>query len=143
MSMEVDFTKPLTADERKFLESRGRYSDIERADAASGVSTEYSEGDGTGPVQRALLTSEAAAERREQLLAELALLDTVEGVSDAPDGEDGEVQPYDQWELPELKAEIDRRNEGRAGDSKIAKTGNVQVLADRLYADDEASAQQA
>lgn len=138
MSQEIDFSKPLSDSDRAYLEERGRYSDIERLDEAHGVSTTYGEGDGTGTVQRALLTSEQAATRREQLLRELADLDTAEGVVEDEDDED--ILPYNEWKLEELKAEIDRRNEGREGDARLAKTGNVQVLADRLYKDDETNA---
>jgi hypothetical protein len=136
MSMGIDFTKPLTDEERDFLLVRGRYADIEKADNAHGTSTDLGEGDGTGTVQQPVLTSERAAQRREELLRELAEIDAFEASDDEDEDDEDEVPPYESWKSGDLNAEIDRRNEGRDDATKISKAGSVQDRANRLYADD-------
>jgi hypothetical protein len=139
MSKGIDFSKPLSDEDRTYLEARGRYADIERTDNTTGVQTPpYGEGDGTGLQPVSVLSSEVAANRKAALLAELAAIEAAEAGSDAPAEEEADA-PYTEWTLDELKAEIDRRNESREGDARIAKTGSVKVLADRLYGDDETS----
>lgn len=134
MSMKVDFTTPLSDEERAYLDARGRYADIERADQITGTETPESEvGDGTGLQQQPLVTSEARAAERERLLARIREIDG----APAEDESDAEVDPYEVWSMEELKAEIDRRNETRASDSKISKAGGKADLAQRLYADDD------
>lgn len=140
MSMAVDFTTPLTAEERDYLNARGRQEEIDRADAAHGAPEEMPDysGDGTGPRTRQLDSGLAAIARPEELLAQLREMGVNVQVVDEPvDGD--EVSPYDEWSLTDLKAEIDRRNEGRDDSTKLSKAGGVQALADRLYADDDAS----
>ncbi len=137
MSMQVDYTTPLTESERTYLESRGLYADIERADALNGVETPaFGEGDGTGLQQVGLMTSEQRATEKERLLARLREIDP-DGFE--PDGE--EPEPYEVWSGEDLKAEIDRRNAEAGREVKISKAGGKQDLADRLYADDEQAAQ--
>lgn len=46
---------------------------------------------------------------------------------------------YDALDLEALKAEIDRRNEGRGDDAKLSKRGGKETLAATLLADDEAA----
>lgn len=136
MSMKVDFGTPLTKAEREYLEARGSLGEIERADAMHGVETPvYGEGDGTGPKLVELMTSEQRASEAQRLRERLA---EIEGApsEDAPAGAD--VAPYEEWSVDDLKAEIDTRNVDR--EQKLAKTGNVKALADRLYEDDEAQA---
>jgi hypothetical protein len=135
MSMQIDYSTPLTLREREYLDSRGRYADIERADLLSGTETpESGSGDGTGLQQQPLLTSEARAAERDRLMARLAQLDSEGG---SPDEDADEVAPYEEWKLDDLKAEIDVRNEARPADAKLAKTGKAVDLAARLRKDDE------
>lgn len=141
MSMKVDFTTPLTDEERAYLDSRGSYADIQRADALNGVETPASGvGDGTGLQQVGLMTSEQRASERERLRARLA---EIEGESETAqtDDEDAEPDPYEVWTTKDLHAEIDRRNAEAGREVKISKAGGKQDLADRLYADDEQAAQ--
>lgn len=44
---------------------------------------------------------------------------------------------YESMKVSDLKAEIDRRNEGRAEEDQIPVTGNKADLVDALTADDE------
>lgn len=131
MSMEVDFTTPLTEEERKYLHMRGRLADVERADNTHGVDGPEQFGDGSGPQEMPLLTGERAAQRREELLRELALLDDAEPDED---GDEDEVPPYESWKVADLDAELRRRS--------LATDGNKEAKAQRLYADDEANQQQ-
>jgi hypothetical protein len=127
MSMEVDFSTPLTDQERAFLLERGRYADIERADSAHGTSTpdELLRGDGSGPGTKPLLTGERIVARREELLAELAALDAADGVDDE---EDGELPPYEDWKVPELDKELAARG--------LPVQGNKSEKVQALYDDD-------
>ncbi len=137
MAMGIDFSTPLTNQERKFLEERGRYSDIERADSVHGASAPEDwdvAGDGTGPQVLPVLTSEARAARKEQLLRELADIDAAEG-GDAEDGED--VPPYEAWNVAELDAEIKRRNDAGAS---LETGGKKDEKVARLYEDDDNNA---
>lgn len=131
MSMEIDFTTPLTDEERAFLDSRGRYADIERADSINGVETpEYGAGDGTGLQQQSVVTSEMRAGELERLKARIAEL---EGESEEDDGaDDGALPPYEDWNVKDLDAELKER--------KLSTAGTKPEKADRLYADDESKA---
>lgn len=59
------------------------------------------------------------------------------------DPDSGEVRDepdYQTWTVPDLQAEIDRRNSTRDDDAaKLTKDGNKQDLVDRLVADDKQS----
>jgi SAP domain len=134
MSMAVDFSTPLTTKEREYLLARGRYADVERADNAHGTTGDPGllAGDGTGLEPKSLLTSEAAARRKADLLAELRAIEELEGSADA---DDEEGIPYEKWKLSELQDEAKRRN--------LDPIGVKQVVVDRLYSDDEANAPKA
>jgi hypothetical protein len=134
MSMKVDYSTPLTREEREYLEARGAHAEIERADSMNGVETpEPGAGDGTGLQMQPLLTSEARAAEKERLLARLRQIEGDEADADLADDED--LPPYEEWSLDLLKTEIETRNEGR--EHKMAKTGSQATLADRLRKDDE------
>lgn len=61
----------------------------------------------------------------------------VQGFAD-PDADDApEPGPYDGLKLDELKAEIEKRNEGKADDAKLSTAGKKADLAAALVADDE------
>lgn len=140
MSMEVDFSTPLTDAERKFLNERGRYSDIERVDAAFGENAPEGfndSGDGTGPQMEPVLQGEVRAARKERLLAELAAIENAEA-SESDEDEDGsgDVAPYESWKVSELDAEIKRRNDAGA---TLATGGNKDEKVARLYEDDDNS----
>lgn len=142
MSMKVDYTTPLTKEERGYLEARGLTNEIQRADALNGVETpEFGAGDGTGPRLVELMTSEQRASEAARLRERLAQIEGTDA-SESDDEASGDVAPYEEWSVEALKAEIDARNEGREGDAKLAKTGNVKTLADRMYQDDEDQAAQ-
>jgi hypothetical protein len=135
MAMGIDFSKPLTPEERKFLDERGRYADIERMDATFGTAAPEgfdTSGDGTGPQMEPVLLGEVRAARKERLLAELAAIEQAEAADE--DEEGGEVAPYESWKVPELDAEIKRRNDAGAS---LATGGNKDEKVARLYEDDE------
>lgn len=135
MSMKVDYSTPLTTEEREYLEGRGLLAEIQRADSMNGVTNapEFGAGDGSGPQQVPLMTSEQRAGEAARLRARLAEL---EESDDDSDGDGDDVPPYESWKSADLNAEIDGRNEGRPDDQKISKAGSVRERADRLYADD-------
>ena len=47
-----------------------------------------------------------------------------------------ETEGYDALTVDDLKAEIDKRNEGRGEDARLSKTGNKADLIQALEADD-------
>lgn len=111
MSMAIDLSSPLTRDERAYLAERGRYADIERADALTGVtdSPDLGSGDGTGLQLQPLGTAEQRAARRAQLEAELAAL-SADDEEDVDPEDDDELPPYSEWTVPALDAELKRRS---------------------------------
>lgn len=131
--MEVDFSKPLTAEERAYLEGRGKYAEIERADSINGVTNPpaLGDGDGTGPVSTPLATGEQRALEKERLLKRLAELESAEDASDTT-GDEVVDEPYEAWKPAELDKELKTRNLP-AGGTKGEKVA-------RLYEDDEKSA---
>lgn len=135
MSMEVDLSTPLTAEERAYLAMRGRQAEIERADGLTDVTDPpaLDEGDGTGPKMQHLGTAEARAARKEALLEELRLI--VESEGGAAEEDDEGVAPYEEWTHKELDAEIERRGLPKVTGDKVSK-------ANVLYADDNESQQQ-
>lgn len=50
-------------------------------------------------------------------------------------GENGGAKPLEEMSGAELKAEIDRRNDGREDDAKLSKSGNKAELIEALKAD--------
>lgn len=63
---------------------------------------------------------------------------------DSGNGADENHEPaatvdYDALDVEALKAEIDRRNEGRDDEAKLSKRGGKDTLADTLRSDDEAA----
>ncbi len=139
MSMAVDLSTPLTADEAKYLSNRGR--DAELFGAAERHGQDVNElltdrsGDGTAPRVMQLNTGLQQVESADVLLARLREMGVnVEVVDEEPDGtdEDTEVAPYESWKVPEMDAELKRRN--------LPVTGDKQAKANALYADDEKNA---
>lgn len=59
---------------------------------------------------------------------------------DALDGADDSDGGYADMKAADLKAEIEKRNEGRADDAKLSTSGNKAELVAALVADDAASA---
>lgn len=135
MSMAVDLSTPLTQEEREYLAARGRYADLERADAMHGVTDAPAlpDGDGTGPTQYGTASYDVRDQRIAALERELALLkgETDDSEEEADDSEDGEVSPYEQWTVQELDAELKRR--------KLPVTGNKDAKVTALYDHDDAA----
>lgn len=140
MSMNVDLSTPLTADERAYLNQRGRLADIERADNLHGGTPEDAplfEGDGTGPRTNQLNSGMAAVERPEVLLQQLREMGyNVQVVDEDEDAstEEADVPPYEDWKVTELDAELKRRS--------LPVTGDKAAKANALYADDDRLAAQ-
>jgi hypothetical protein len=130
MSMEIDYSTPLTQEERAYLRERGKYGDEARADAMHGVDTPPDDGgDGTGLVPVSALTSDQMAGERDRLRARLAELDAAEGVDDEDD--EDVLPPYEEWKVTELRKEAGNRN--------LDKSGDVPTLAARLREYDAAA----
>lgn len=128
MSMQVDLSSPLTAQERKYLEERGRYDEITRVDAMYGVETPaFSDGDGTGPV----VHGTTLVDNRDARIAELErqLADLRGDTPDVEDTEEGDVSPYEEWTVKELDAELKRRG--------LPVKGNQSDKATALYDNDD------
>jgi hypothetical protein len=134
MSMGVDLSSALTAEERAYLAERGRYADIDRVDALHGVTDapDLGSGDGTGPQMVPLMTGEQRAGEAARLRARLAELEA----EDTEDSDEETAEPYEAWKVDELKAEIDRRNVGRATEAQLPKGTKAQMV-DTLYDDDQ------
>lgn len=140
MSQKVDLSTPLTQEEYNYLQTRSQNDIIDRAHSMHGTSdADYAQNDGdwTGPQPVPATQGERAANRRAELLAELAALgedddtdDDVEGSDDGgSDAEDETAEPYENWPDADLNAELKNRGLSAAGkhDDKVK----------RLYADDE------
>lgn len=137
MSMAVDLSTPLTKEEAAYLDSRGRTQELEAAaerhdqNVADLLNTS---GDGTAPTVLALNSDLQAIQSPEVLLARLremgvnVKVDDSADSADVDDEDDSDVAPYEQWSVPELDAELKRRN--------LPVTGNKQAKAESLYADD-------
>jgi len=135
MSMGVDLSTPLTAEEAKYLSTRGRDAELHGAAERHGQNVSElladNSGDGTGPRVMQLNTGLQQVESAEVLLARLREMGVdVEVKNASVDVE--EAPPYESWKVAELDAELKRRNLPVIGD-KTAK-------ADALYADDEKNA---
>lgn len=130
MSMEVDFSTPLTEQERAYLLMRGRSHDVERADNQTGGQTpdEMLSGDGTGTQPVSLMTSDRMAQRKAELERELRLIEEAEQAT-ADTDEDDELPPYEAWKVADLDKELKARN--------LAVTGSKEEKAARLNKDDE------
>lgn len=72
-------------------------------------------------------------------MAQPAALQAVEDEVLGRTAEPGTPGEYEAWKSADLKAEIDRRNEGRDPADHIAKGGRNAELATRLRDDDEAA----
>lgn len=76
------------------------------------------------------------AERDEQIEALMAEIEQLKMASPDPDAK--AIADYSSLDLDALKAEIDRRNEGRDDADRIGKRGSAETLVAALIADDEA-----
>lgn len=134
MSMAVDLSTPLSADERAYLAERGRYAELERADSMHGTSGELPEGDGSAPLMRGTATYDVRDQRIAELERELQLLRGVNGEADSDEADsDEDPEPYETWTVKELDAELERRSLPVKGD----KAAKVTALYDH---DDAAGA---
>jgi hypothetical protein len=124
MSMEVDLSTPMTAEEYAYLQDRNRQDLIERSHAMHGTSDadyeQVNSGDGLQPVS--LLQGEARADRINRLREELAMLE-----GDEPD-EEVTDRNYADWSVEELNEELK--------DRQLPLTGNKADKVARLQADD-------
>jgi hypothetical protein len=141
MSMGIDLNKPLTPEERAYLNERGQTAVIERVDALHGVQDDtVFEGDGTGPRTNQLMTGLAVIERPEVLVKQLEDMGykvTIEEINPAgADEEDDEelLPPYEQWKVPELDKELKARDLPVTGD-KAAKAAALRADDARLGAE--------
>jgi hypothetical protein len=139
MSMHVDYSTPLTKEERAYLEARGDLAAIQRADSLTGVTNppEFGEGDGTGPQVQPLMTSEQRAAEKANLQRRLAELEAQDGTGDDGD-EDGEVEPYPVWTNQELTDELKRRSLAVTG-SKAEKIARLEEDDAKMTAEDPQS----
>lgn len=78
------------------------------------------------------------AERDEQIEALRAEVEQLKAAAPESDPDADAPADYSSLDLDALKAEIDRRNEGRDDADRIGKRGSVETLVAALLADDEA-----
>lgn len=146
MSRQIDLTKPLSEDDRLYLESRGLQAqlDTNALHLMGGGADEEAPNEAPAviePVTPAPIAPEpvpaptpvAPTAPVEPVVAPVAPVEPVPAVV--------EDEPYKGVTVPDLKAEIDTRNEGREDTAKIAvaEPGNRPEIVAALVADDEAS----
>lgn len=66
----------------------------------------------------------------------------VDGRRPKPSGKAADPSDYGTWKQAALKAEIDKRNEGRESSAQLSKTGNNAALAAALTVDDHLQAKE-
>jgi len=88
-------------------------------------------------IQKAAEALKQANATIDELRQRIAELEKAAGQGDA---EGGGGSPYDDLDVDALKAEIDKRNEGRDDESRISKRGGKDALTAALVADDATSA---
>ena len=140
MSKQIDFTQPLSGDDRAYLMDRGRYAEIEANDAEFGE-RKPPEDDDTLEDQIYDLEEQLAVLRTRMAHRDLAREQGVVGVKDntVVDGEGGEEPEednYDDLSVAKLKEEIGKRNSGRDPEDRISMAGTKAELVERLRADD-------
>jgi SAP domain-containing protein len=135
MSMEVDYSTPLTSEERAYLESRGKLSDIERADNAHGIEGYVpGSGDGSGLIQKSVISGDVVARRKQELQEELARIEAQEREAAGDVETDDDVPDYSAWKPEELRSELSRR--------ELSSSGTKPQMVQRLQEDDAAYAAQ-
>lgn len=137
MSRQIDITKPLSDEDRQYLEDRARHEDLRRnaeivGEREADVLTPINDGNtgdvdpfkaddgteqitGTNPGERTVTAAQAA--------------DT--GVPTADDAGDEPDDDYENWTNEDLRDELENRD--------LSKSGNKQELVARLREDDAAS----
>lgn len=127
MSRKVDLSKPLSEEDEAYLRERGRLADIARANGTEqGTSVPGGiNGVNTGGSSPTVTDPRMGARHNP---ADAPTLQAGDGAKPLEDPDSATVK--------ELQAEIDRRNEGRSEEDRLARTGTKQELIDRLEADD-------
>lgn len=134
MSRAVDYSKPLSREERDYLDMRGRQADIDRVDNAFDVPEEdrqvSTETTGDAPRIQSLVWGDRMATRREQLQREMDELDAAEAAAQSQQegAPEDDNRPYAEWAPAELKAELKAR--------QLPTSGNKAELVQRLEEDD-------
>lgn len=78
------------------------------------------------------------AAQRDTLLGRLGELENAAQPTQTPETPPPAPVDYSYLDLDALKAEIDKRNQGRDDSTRISKRGSVETLAAALTADDQA-----
>lgn len=100
-------------------------------------------GDHAGDLDVAELENQFAQRLSEKDVKIAELVAEIEGLKDDQSGRSSEPAEspksvdYSAFDIDALKAEIDKRNEGRDSDTKLSKRGSVETLAEALVADDK------
>lgn len=143
MSRKIDLTKPLSDEDRQYLEDRARHHDIATADANAGY-----EDDGSGPLTSPVGVSGVSVGGSSPLSTDptAARFATPGPAVQAGDGLKDTTDPAaavaeGDYEakgvlVSHLQDEIDRRNEDLDEDEKIPRSGTKAELIARLQADD-------
>jgi hypothetical protein len=151
MSRQIDITKPLSDEDRQYLEDRARHEDLRRnaeivGEREADVLTPINDGNtgdvdpfkaddgteqitGTNPGERTVTAAQAADTG----------VPTADDADDAGDEPDDDYDDEDEWSFRDLQAEIKDRNEGRDEADKISAQGSRPELIARLREDDAAS----
>ena len=108
MSRQIDPSKPLSDDDRRYLLAHGEDAVVARFDERF---------------------PEDAPEEPEEFAPGMS------GTGDGT-GEDTEDPGYEEWSADDLRAEIDERNEQSGRTTKISKAGSRADMAARLREDD-------
>lgn len=143
MSREVDLDKPLSDEDRLYLQDRGKHADIRANDERFGGGP--AEDDEEALDNKIMDLEEQAAVLRARKASLVAAREQEEsGVTDqtvvnGEGGGDESDEDYDDpaWTKAKLQAEIEKRNEDRDDDGKMSSVGTKAQLVERLRADDE------
>lgn len=126
MSRKIDYSKPLSDDDKAWLIARGWGNRIPGNEAHPSSNV--------GPVIDPNASAEDQLKNQPNTGTATGTLGAVE---ERP--EDGYTEDdYASWKVADLKAEIDERNEERDDDHQISSEGKKADLVAALVADDEA-----
>jgi hypothetical protein len=142
MARQIDFSKPLDAQDKQYLRERPWL--INEANARGDDTSTVWEDSLELPDPTITVTTEEASlgnsDRRLPGPAPHGLAPLEDQMGEPPMGADYvDDEPYENWTVADLQGEIDARNSARSDDDKISRSGKKDELVARLYEDDKSA----